>query len=388
MSKRTLTLAVQELTLAEAASSLRSSHGSRSPVLVPRPKYIRLRSGTEIGEGRPCFVVAEIGNNHQGEMVVARDMLHAAAESGVNAVKFQKRDNCALLTREGLNAPYTGPNSFGKSYGAHRAALELTIEEMAELKELAEKLGMVFFASAWDRPSLAQMEEIGVEVLKICSADMVNIPMIRQAGAMGLPVILSTGMSSLEEVDIAVAELKRFHDQIILLHCNSSYPCPEEDIRLPVMQVLRERYGYLVGYSGHEGGLGPSLASVVMGACVVERHMTLDRTMRGTDHKASLEPEDFSRLVSMIREVERTLTSREKVVTDKEKATADKLRKSIVAARDLRAGTILTEDDLTVKCPGTGISPIHWDALVGAVLNQDLKQDQLLRWDTINHPVM
>ncbi len=388
MSKLTLPLAAQDFGYTTVAATLRSTRSPRIPSLVPKPKTVRLRSGLEIGEGRPCFVVAEIGNNHQGDILIARDMLHAAAESQVNAVKFQKRDNCALLTKEGLNAPYNGPNSFGKSYGAHRAALELTIEEMAELKELSEKLGMVFFASAWDRPSMVQMHELDVELLKVCSADLVNIPMLRQAGAMNLPVILSTGMSSLEEVDIAIAELKRFHDQIILLHCNSSYPCPEEEIRLPVMQALKDRYGYIVGYSGHEAGLGPSLAAVAMGACVVERHMTLDRTMRGTDHQASLEPEDFTRLVSMIREVERTLVSREKVVTPKEKATADKLRKSIVASRDLKAGCILTEEDLTVKSPGTGLSPIHWDSLIGAVLTQDMKQDQFLRWESISAPIM
>lgn len=389
MSK-TLTMHIpsQETGYAVADQLLRSARQPRTVSPIHRPRFIRLRSGTEIGEGRPCFVVAEIGNNHQGEVAIAREMLHAAAESGVSAVKFQKRDNCALLTREGLNAPYSGPNSFGKSYGAHRAALELTIEEMAELKDLSEKLGLVFFASAWDRPSLVQMAEIDVELLKVCSADLVNVPLLRQAGAMGLPVILSTGMSSLEEIDIAMAELRRFHDEIIILHCNSSYPCPEEEINLPVMHLLKERYGTIVGYSGHEAGLGPSLASVAMGACVVERHMTLDRTMRGTDHKASLEPEEFARLVSMIREVERTLAHREKVVTPKEKATADKLRKSIVAARDLRAGSVLTEDDLTVKSPGTGLSPIHWDALIGATLTQDLKQDQFLRWESIRAPVM
>ncbi|MDD4952503.1 MAG: N-acetylneuraminate synthase family protein, partial [Desulfovibrionaceae bacterium] len=175
-----------------------------------------LRSGVRIGRGSPCFVVAEIGNNHQGQYPVARKMVAEAARAGADAVKFQKREVTALLTRAGREAPYTGKNSFGPTYGAHRAALELDMDDMARLKEYAESLGLVFFASAWDAPSLDQIVDLGVELLKICSADLVNVPLLRRYAETGIPTILSTGMSSLEDIDRAVAEIRRCHDHLVL----------------------------------------------------------------------------------------------------------------------------------------------------------------------------
>lgn len=347
------------------------------------PPPIQLKSGVAIGHGRPCFVVAEIGNNHQGDVAIARQMVHEAAKAGVQAVKFQKRDMNALFTDEGLQMPYGGPNSFGKTYGEHRLALELSIEDMVELKDLAESLGMVFFASAWDQVSLAELLDMGVEVLKISSADLVNVPLLRQAGATGLPVILSTGMSSLEEIDLAVSELRRYHDKIIILHCNSTYPCPDECVGLPVMAELAKRYGQPVGYSGHEQGIGPSVAAAALGACVVERHFTLDRTLRGTDHQASLDPAGFAQMVGLIREAEAAMTVCRKEVSDPERKVAVKLRKSVVFARDLPAGHTLAEADLTVKCPGHGISPVHWDDVLGRTLVAAVRHEDLVQWDQL-----
>lgn len=342
-------------------------------------QFISLPSGFKIGPGNPCFIVAEVGNNHQGKLELAREMVIAAAEAGVNGVKFQKRDVDALLNEEGKRMPYTGPNSFGPTYGEHRLALELTIEELAELRKLTHKLGMTFFASAWDHVSVGHMQQIGWDVAKICSADLVNIPMLRQIGAMNIPIILSTGMSTWEQVDRAVMELRKFHDKIVLLHCNSSYPCPEEEIGLPVMDAMTDRYGLLVGYSGHERGFAPTLAAVARGACVVERHVTLNKNLPGTDHQVSLEPDQLKELVTLIREVERAMQVTEKKVFAKEGQTAAKLRKSIVAARDIPAGAQLTEDDLTVKSPGTGVSPLLWDNVVGKRLKSALAKDVQLQ---------
>lgn len=348
---------------------------------------VRLKSGRGIGLDYPAFLVAEVGNNHQGSLSMALDMVRAAAACGADAVKFQKRDTDSLLTLEGRNAPYCGANSFGKTYGEHRNALELSREEMAETKRLAEELGMVFFASAWDSVSLAEMEELGVELVKFSSADLVSIPLLRQAGAMGVPVVLSTGMSSLPEIDAAVNELLKFHDDIVILHCNSTYPCPEENIALPVMEQLRRRYKLPVGYSGHERGLGPSVAAVALGACLIERHFTLDRNLPGTDHQASLEPADFGRMADMVREVEKAMLIREKQVSPSEVASAKKLRKSIIFARDLPAGHVLTEADLTVKCPGTGVSPVYWDDVVGSVLKTVVRFEEPLCWDHVTPAV-
>ena len=340
---------------------------------------IRLASGRRIGHGEPCFLVAEIGNNHQGELALAREMVHAAAASGADAAKFQKRDMAAQFTQAGLSAPYGGANSFGSTYGEHRLALELSLDAMAELKALSESLGLVFFASAWDAVSAREMLDLGMELYKVCSADVVNIPMLRLVGEAGVPVVMSTGMSLWPDIDVAVAEMRRYHERIVLLHCNSSYPCPDELVGLPVMHARARRYGLPVGYSGHEAGLGPSVAAAVLGACMVERHFTLDRTQRGTDHQASLEPDDLALMVRMIREVERAMGVAEKRVTPHEAAMAVKLRKSLVAARDLAAGTVLAPDDLTVKSPGDGLSPELWDAVIGNALTVALPRDgQLL----------
>lgn len=349
---------------------------------MPTP-LIKLANGSKIGPGRPCFIVAEVGNNHQGKLELAKEMVVAAAEAGVNGVKFQKRDVDALLNEEGKQAPYTGPNSFGPTYAEHRLALELRVEEMAELRTFTHKLGMAFFASAWDHVSVGQMHEIGWDIAKICSADLVNIPMLRQIGAMRIPVILSTGMSTWEQVDRAVAELRAFHEEIVLLHCNSSYPCPEEEIGLPVMDAMYARYGLPVGYSGHERGFAPTLAAVARGACVIERHITLNKNLPGTDHQVSLEPDQLRDLVTMIREVERAMLVTEKQLFAKESQAAAKLRKSIVAARDIPAGTVITAEDLTVKSPGTGISPMLWDEVVGCRINVPLSKDAQLRQEDL-----
>jgi len=345
---------------------------------------ITLRSGITIGEGHPCFIVAEIGNNHQGEIDIAKDMIDRAADAGVKAVKFQKRDNEALLTREGRAAPYTGCNSFGPTYGEHRNALELSIEQMAELKEYSESKGLVFFASAWDEPSLHQILGLDVELLKISSAELVNVPLVRKYAAANVPIILSTGMSSLEDIDVCLKEINRYHDQVVLLHCNSTYPCPEEHIGLPVMDALRERYGLPVGYSGHEQGLGPSVGSAAMGACVVERHFTLDKTLKGTDHQASLEPAELTQMVCMIREVERAMLVKGKNVFPEEQAASKKLRKCIVFSRDLPAGHVLTEADLTTRCPRVGVSPVHWDEVLGATLNKPVSHEEPVQWESLS----
>lgn len=350
---------------------------------MPRVTSIRLSSGHIIGHGHPCFIVAEAGNNHQGNMDHARRMVLEAAKAGVQGVKFQKRHTESLLTRAGRETPYTGANSFGATYGAHRDALELSAEQMGELKALAESLGLVFFVSAWDEVSLREMLALDVELLKICSADVVNVPLLRRVADSGLPVIMSTGMSSLEEVDAAVSIIRARHDRLVLLHCNSSYPCAEEQIGLPVMETLRERYGLPVGYSGHERGIAPSVAAVALGACVIERHFTLDKNQVGTDHKASLEPEEMATMVRMVREVERSMLQKGKKVFPEEQAAAKKLRKCMVFSRDLPAGHIITQADLTTRSPQDGISPMHWDEVIGAALLRSVKHEEPLQWECL-----
>ncbi|GAB6161244.1 N-acetylneuraminate synthase [Desulfothermus naphthae] len=336
-----------------------------------------------IGDECPCFIVAEIGNNHQGNFELAVKLIEKAKEAGVDAVKFQKRDINSLLTKHLYNSPYDGPNSFGKTYGEHREKVELSVEDFAKLKKIAEDMDILFFASVWDEISLDQMIKIGLEIIKIPSADLVNIPLIRKAATYKKVIFLSTGMSSLEEIDVAVSELNKRGSNYVLLHCNSSYPCLYEEIALPAIKQLMERYSCLVGYSGHEIGIYPSLASICYGACVVEKHFTLDKDLPGSDHCVSLTPDEMKKLVQGIRIIEKSIIVKEKKVFDREYESSKKLRKSIVASRDIKKGEILSENNITVKSPGTGLSPIYWDYVIGKKVNQDYLKDDFILLDEI-----
>ena len=346
------------------------------------PTPIRLRCGRSIGPGHPAFLVAEIGNNHQGSLDMARKMVRAAAASGACAVKFQKRDMAALFTRAGLDAPYGGVNSFGDTYGRHRDALELSGQALAELMALARSLGLVFFASAWDVPSLRLLVDLGVELLKIPSADCVNLPLLRRAGETGLPIILSTGMSGLSEVDAAVAELRRHHDRIVILHCNSSYPCPDDQVGLPLIEGLRRRYGLAVGYSGHERGLGPTVASVAFAPAVIERHFTDSNDREGPDHKFAMDPANWAKMVEETRILERALGSTDKFIAENEKDTAIVQRRCLRAARDIKAGEVFTRDMIDVLRPATpgAIKPDQIENVIGTKALHDFKYGQELRW--------
>ncbi len=307
----------------------------------------RILSFSEVSR---CLLVAEIGNNHQGDPELARRCIEAAANAGADMVKFQKRHMPSLFTSQGLARPYSGRNSFGPTYGEHRARLELSVEAMSGLKEYAESLGLEFFASVWDEQSLEDMLAIGVRILKLPSADLINQPLLTRCAAARLPLILSTGMSSMEEIDVAVSTVRKYHDNLLLLHCNSSYPCPPEKIGMPVMNELGRRYGLPVGYSGHETGLGPSVAAVALGAGLVERHFTMDRNLPGSDHPCSLTPEEFTQFSAMARDVEAAMRIKEKQVFPEEQAMALKLRKVLVAARDLPQGHCVDPSDFVLKC--------------------------------------
>ena len=284
--------------------------------------------------------MAEIGNNHQGDQELAEKMVEEAARMGVQGVKFQKRNVDAMFTREGLDAPYSGSNSFGSTYGEHRRALELSVKDMAARQEPGRVpgAGLLCLGLGPGEPGRDARIGHGAHQGLLRGPGQPPVPAPRGAhGPAGHPV---HGMSTLEEIDLAVSELRRFHDQIVVLQCNSTYPCDESLIGLPVMELYRRRYKLPVGYSGHERGLGPSVGAAALGACVIERHFTLDKTMRGTDHQASLEPQEFADLARMVREVEQAMQLTEKTVFPQEEACASKLRKSIVFTRDLPKGHV------------------------------------------------
>lgn len=338
-----------------------------------------------IGDGYPCYIIAEAGVNHNGSLELAERLVDIAAQAGADAVKFQKRTVADILIAEALARPYTVPTSLGATYGEHRERLELSEEDFFALAEHARDRGITLLASAWDVRSVDFLDRLGIPAFKIASADCTNLPLIEYIARTGKPVLLSTGMSDMAEVEDAVATVRRHTDQLVLLQCTSTYPSDNDQINLRVIQTYRERFGCVVGYSGHERGLAPSEAAVALGASVVERHFTIDRTMIGPDHAASLEPMGLQRLVRNIRNIEKALGSPEKRVMEGERKVRERLAKSIVARTDIPAGTVIRSDMLTVKGPGSGLKPGYMPLLVGVVAESPIREDTLvpreaLRW--------
>lgn len=288
----------------------------------------RLKKQQSLG-GESVYIIAEIGGNHQGDVDMAKRMIEVARYCGVDAVKLQKRDVKTYLTPEQYNKPYDNPHSFGKTYGEHREYLELTVDEHAELKDHAESLGLTYFVSAWDEVSARQMLELGIEIMKIPSACITDRNLLAVCDEAGIPVIASVGMSTLQEIDALVESLPNVKE-LYLLQCTSTYPCDFRDINLNVIPELKKRYEGRVkgiGFSGHHLGIAIDVAAVAMGATVIERHFTLDRTMKGTDHAASLEPEGMRRLVRDIRAFEKSRGVPDKTRLACERSSWEKLRK-------------------------------------------------------------
>ncbi len=342
-------------------------------------------AGRPVGDGHACYIIAEAGVNHNGSLELARQLVDIAADAGADAVKFQKRTIADILIAEALIRPYTVPTSLGATYGEHRERLELSEADFYALADHARVRGITLLASAWDQRSADFLDRLGIPAFKIASADCTNLPLVEYIARKGKPVLLSTGMSDLGEVDEAVATVRRHNDQLVLFQCTSTYPCDNDQINLRVIPSYRARYRCVVGYSGHERGLAPSEAAVALGAAVIERHFTIDRTMIGPDHAASLEPTGLQRLVRNIRNVEKALGSPDKRIMDDERRVRERLAKSIVARVAIPAGAVITADMLTVKGPGSGLKPGMLPLLVGIVAESPIGEDTLvpaeaLRW--------
>jgi sialic acid synthase len=331
-----------------------------------------------VGDEQPCFVIAEGGVNHNGDPKLAEELVRIAAQCQADAVKFQKRTIHELLTRAALDKPYVNPNSLGATYGEHRAKLELTEADWYRLRDLAGGLGLEFMGSAWDRGSADLLEALDAPAIKTPSAVLTDLDLLEYIARKRRPMIVSTGMSTLEEVDHAVERIVRHTEDLVLLQCTSAYPSEFADINLRVMDTYATRYGVLVGYSGHERGIAVSEAAATLGACVVERHFTKDRTLPGPDHAASLEPIGLEKLVRDIRHIELAMGSPDKRVAPSETPVRVRLGKSVVAAQHIAAGSVLRADMLTAKSPGDGISPNHLARLVGRIAAIEVAEDTLL----------
>ncbi len=328
------------------------------------------------------IIIAEAGVNHNGDLELARKMVRAAKEAGADYVKFQTAIPELVISTVAPKAEYQKETT-----GADESQLEmcrklhLPLSDYAGLKRYCDEVGIGFMSTPFDLVSIDCLAELDMDYWKIPSGEITNLPYLRKIAAKGGRVILSTGMSVLSEVEDAVRVLESggiSRDQIILLHCTTQYPTPYSSVNLRAMQALATLGCHSVGYSDHTQGIAVPVAAVALGASVIEKHFTLDRNLPGPDQKASLEPHELKKMVEEIRQIEDALGSPEKMVDDVERPNIEVARKSIVAAREIQKGEILTEDNITVKRPGSGISPMLWDQVVGAPSPRHFTPDELI----------
>lgn len=328
------------------------------------------------------FVIAEAGVNHNGSLDTAKRMIDAAAQAGADAVKFQTFKADSLVRRDARKAAYQEENARDRQETQYDMLkhLELTEQMHHELMDYCKEKEILFLSTPFDTDSLKMLVERGITILKVPSGEVTNYPYLREIGRTGKPVIMSTGMCDLEEVKAAVSLLQENGSgEITLLHCNTEYPTPMEDVNLRAMCTLRDELHLPAGYSDHTQGIEVPVAAVAMGAVVIEKHFTLDRNMDGPDHKASLEPEELKAMVRAIRNIETALGEGMKKPSPSELKNRDVARKSIVAKRDIRRGELFTEENLTAKRPGSGISPMRWKDVIGRTADRDYGQDDMIK---------
>ena len=344
--------------------------------------------GVSIGDDSDCYVIAEIGHNHQGDVEKCRALFAAAKECGVDAVKLQKRQNRTLYTRAAYNKPYEHENSFGPTYGAHREALEFGRDEYVELKRYCSELGLAFFATAFDIPSADFLAELDMPAYKIASGDLRTTPLLRHVAQIGKPVIISTGGASMDEVRRAVDTILPINPQLCILQCTAAYPAEAEMLDLRVIDTFRREFpSVVVGLSDHENGIAMAVAAYVLGGRVVEKHFTLNHTWKGTDHAFSLEPIGMRKLVRDLRRARVALGDGRKKTYPEEVQPIAKMGKKLVAARALRIGHVLTAADIAMKSPADGLPPYHFDDLIGRTLEKPLSEDQPFTADCVSPPI-
>jgi len=323
--------------------------------------------------GESVFIIAEIGNNHNGSVKLALEMVDAAHEAGADCVKFQMRTMSSVYRKKSLNKE-------GEDLGTEYVLdlldrFQLSQHEHKEVAEYCDQKGILYMCTPWDSDSVAVLEELAVKAYKVASADLTNLPLIERLIATKKPLILSTGMSSVEEIQITTDFLNSRDAEFVLLHCNSTYPAPFHDINLNWIEKLKEIHP-LIGYSGHERGIAVTLAAVGLGAKVVERHFTFDRSMEGPDHSASLVPSEFGALVAGIREIEEALgDGLSRTISQGEMINRENLAKSLVASTDLTKGTIIESQHLKVLSPGQGLSAQNYEKLLGRTVQRDMLEE-------------
>jgi len=332
-----------------------------------------------------CFVIAEIGHNHQGKLDTAKEMFKVAKECGADAVKLQKRDNRELYTKAGYDKPYENPNSYGTTYGEHREFLEFGIEEYQELQDYAKEIGVTMFATAFDFNSADFLAKLDMPAFKLASGDLKNIPLLTHIAQFQKPMVLSTGGGTMEDVNRAYDAVMPVNQQLCLLQCTAGYPAEFDELNLRVITTFRERFpDTTIGLSSHDNGIAMAVAAYMLGARVIEKHFTLNHTWKGTDHAFSLEPIGFRKMVRDLKRVKVAIGDGVKKTYDSEVAPIIKMGKKLVAARDLPEGHTIRREDIAIKSPGDGLQPYEIDKVIGRVIRQPLSADDDITIEVLN----
>lgn len=326
------------------------------------------------------YVIAEAGVNHNGSINIAKRLIETAKEAGADVVKFQTFRADHLASKYAQKAEYQLHTTDEKETQKEMLKkLELTYDMHVELIQHCKDVGIDFLSTPFDMDSIELLERVGMNQYKIPSGEITNLPYLRKIGSLKKPVILSSGMSTMEEVREAVKILKENGaTDVSVLHCNTQYPTPMTDVNLKVINSMKKELGICVGYSDHTQGIEVPIAAVAMGAEIIEKHFTLDRTMEGPDHRASLEPDELKAMIKAIRNIEKALGDAEKKPTASEKNNIIVVRKSIVARKRIETGEIFSDDNITTKRPGNGLSPMLWDSVVGTVSKRKYEEDELI----------
>lgn len=332
--------------------------------------------GTIINDQSDCYVIAEIGHNHQGDVEKCKELFRVAKSCGANAVKLQKRDNRTLFTREMYNSKYNSENAFGDTYGAHREFLEFGFDEYQELQKYAKELDITFFSTAFDINSADFLKRLDMPAYKIASGDLTNIPLLKYVARIGKPMVISTGGGTAEDVRRAYEAVKPINKQFAILQCSAGYPPAWEELNLRVIETFRKDFpDIVIGLSSHDSGIAMGPVGYVLGARIIEKHFTLNRAWKGTDHAFSLEHSGMEKLVRDLKRTRIALGDGIKRRYDSEMKPLYKMAKKIVVARDLPKDHVLTLNDLTVRSPNDGLPPYEIEKLVGKRLKRPMTED-------------
>lgn len=325
------------------------------------------------------FIIAEAGVNHNGSFELVYKLVDAAKNAGVDCIKFQTFKSKNLVSHTAKKAEYQKATTGDSSHQDMLKKLELSYDEFLALKDYCDQVGICFLSTPFDVDSIEFLNTINMPFWKIPSGEVTNLPYLLALAKTGKPVVMSTGMCEMEEIEAAIKVLRENGTkEIRLLHCNTEYPTPFEDVNLKAMQTMRDAFGLEVGYSDHTKGIEVPVAAVALGATIIEKHFTLDCDMEGPDHKASLEPDELAAMVKSIRHIELAIGSGDKIPSSSEKKNIAVARKSIVAKTSIKAGEAFTEENITVKRPGTGISPMRWFDVLGKVATRNYEEDELI----------